>query len=239
MSEIIDNISNDPLWFISGHVDEEYQRYRFLAWIQKIEQELNSKIVFPAHDNLKRQIDNMEQILHAASIKNNLDATIIKGYQIYPEPKVIKEHVVVENDTLTDLFDIIKWARGECMRLYELSCNILIELQSNVTIKQLNTLNVNASEGYVLYGGEEFWFVDLYSANILDSNHTISFDTQPAIPKVQAPVIDVAHDYLKRRFGTRWVNVSVFHIETGVFNVKEVGIPVARRVLGNMLFNHK
>lgn len=178
---------DQPWRAIETESDIELNSYRFMAWLQKADQALHKRALFPWKEELLRGLTytntTLNQLQHAP-FQSKAELLGFRG--IPPQPVYQKNE---PEQAHRSLVDYLEWCRSHLEKRRQLAITIEDEIAPEIQVEELGIQAIHRNEGFVLLSPEK------------NSHLIFRYQCIPLITQTEIPFPKVKLHFFKRISG--------------------------------------
>lgn len=160
MNDLSDN------WFLEPVFDFEYKSYQVLGYSQSLNSHFAGMRFYPYIDDLTLHLNRLQ---HYVSAKEELEAKLHREIEEldFENKKIIKKPVDDSNGLITEMQEILLFARDHFDSSLKFASTELASLAKEIEIQQLGVSDLNLDRGILLFRRPSFTRVYNYTMRLI------------------------------------------------------------------------
>lgn len=129
-------------------LDDELDRYRVLAFLQRVEEGYGAHKLYPYLDELHRRLEQLTALCDERTRLLAATARDLCGVDL--KHQVLRYEQPVEDGAMDTVRSMLEFALPGMQRMHELGLGLRQELQEHIHFAPVGVLPLNTQEGYIL-----------------------------------------------------------------------------------------
>ena len=168
-----------PIWFIEKHIDFEYQKYILLNYVNDVNSNFKSDLLYPAFEDITYHLKNIESYRTTRNIILSKSRKL-KGFDF--DKMTLLYDLPDESDDLKTVDEIVMYSEPLLKQSFNIGKSLYKKVYNNIIVKYVGLISNNNSKGYLLIKDNvdikicEYDILNDISINIVDKTTNKTFE---------------------------------------------------------------